>query len=93
MSKKNIDSLSQERDHLGREARATEALYTATRPEGQRLLELMQPAQASRITAPAVARIQLQELCLNNARTMLKDQALAQNLIFFGERERERECE
>ncbi len=85
-SKKNIDSLSQEWDHLGREVRAVQALYTTTGVHGQQMSVLMQPVQASGITALAVLQIQLQELCLKNAGTMLKDQALAQNLIFFGER-------
>ncbi len=89
MSKKNIDSLSQEWDRLGRKVRASQALYTATGVHGQHMSVLMQPVQASMITVPAVPQIQPQELCLKNVRTTLKDQALAQNLIFFGERERE----
>ncbi len=85
--KKNIDSLSQEWDHLDGEARATQALYTATGAHGQQMSVLVQPAQTSGIAAPAVLQVQPQELHLKNARTMLKDQALAQSLIFFGERE------
>ncbi len=89
-SMKNIDSLSQEWDHLGREARAAQVLYTTTGMHGQETSFLMQPAHASGITAPVVPWIQLQELCLKNAGTTLMDQALAQNLIFFRERERGR---
>ncbi len=88
MSKKNIDALSQEQDHLGRETRAAQALYTTTGMHGQQMSVLMQPVQASRITTLAVPQIQPLELHLKNAGTMLKDQAMAQNLIFFGERDR-----
>ncbi len=85
-SKKNLDSLSQEWDHLGREMRAAQALYTSTGAHGQQQMVLMQPVQASRIAAP---QIQPSELRLRNAGTTLKDQVMAQNLIYFGERERE----
>ncbi len=42
MSKKSLESLSQERDHLGRETRATQALYTSTGAHGQQQTVLMQ---------------------------------------------------
>ncbi len=89
-SNKSIMSLSQERDCLGREVRAAEVLYTATGPLCQQMSMLMQPVQASRIAAPPVPQIQPQELCLKNARTALRDQVMAQNLIIFGERECEK---
>ncbi len=89
--KKKVMSLGQEQDRLSWEVRAAEALYTVTGVQGQRLSVLMQPVHASGIVTLVVPRIQLQELCLKNAGTRLKDQALAQNLIIFGERERERE--
>ncbi len=89
--KRSMASLGQERDHLSREARATEEHYTATSELGQTLPVLMQPAQASGITTQAVPRIQAQELCLKNAGARLRDQALAQNLINFSQREKE--CE
>ncbi len=65
---KSVMSLGQEWDCLSREARATEALYTATGLEGQRMSVLMQPAQASGIAALPVPQIQPQELRLKNAR-------------------------
>ncbi len=83
---KSVTSLGQEWDHLSREARAAEELYTTTGPLGQRMSMLMQLAQASRIAALPVPQIQLQELHLKNAGTALRDQAMAQNLIIFGER-------
>ncbi len=89
-SNKSVTSLGQERDRLGREVRAAEVLYTATGPEGQRLSVLMQPAQASGIAALPVPQIQPQELHLRNAGATLRDQAMVQNLIVFGEREREK---
>ncbi len=90
-SKKNVTSLGQERDCLGQEARAAEALYTITGAQDQKLPVLMQPVQASGIITPAVPWIQPQVQRLENAGTRLKDQALAQNLIIFRERERRRE--
>ncbi len=89
MLKKNLDSFSQEQDRLSRETRAAKALYTTTGAHGQQMMVLTQPTQASRIAAPAVPWIQLSELHLKNDGTMLKDQAMAQNLIYFGGRERE----
>ncbi len=89
-SNKSITSLGQEWDRLGREARAAEELYTATSPLSQQMSMLMQPAQASRIAALPVPQIQPQELHLKNAGTALSDQAMAQNLIIFGERECEK---
>ncbi len=50
---------------------------------------LMQPAQATGIVKLPVPWIQLEELCLRNARVPLKDQAQAQNLIYFAEREKQ----
>ncbi len=88
MFKKNLDSLSQEQDRLGRETRAAQALYTSTGAHGQQQTVLMQPALASGIAALLVPQIQPSELHLKNAGTMLKDQTMAQNLIFFGERAR-----
>ncbi len=88
-SKKNLNSLSQEQDRLGRETRATQALYTSTGAHDQQMMVLMQPMQAPRIATLPVPQIQSLELRLKNAGTMLKDQAMAQNLIYFGERERE----
>ncbi len=88
-SLKNVTSLGQEWDHLSREARAAEALYTITGMQGQRLPVLMQPAQASGIAGLTLLLIQPQDLHLKNAGTRLKDQALAQNLIILGKRERE----
>ncbi len=85
-SKKNINALSQEQEHLGREARAAQVLYTSTGVLGQPQMVLTQPTQVSGIIELPVPWIQLSELCLRNAGTMLKDQVMAQNLIFFGER-------
>ncbi len=68
--------------------RATQALYTITGTHGQQMSVLMQPVYASGITTPAVPWIQPRELHLKNAGTMQKDQAMAQNLIFFRERDR-----
>ncbi len=89
-SHKSVTSLGQEWDCLGREVRAAKALYTATGPLGQQMPMLMQLAQPFRIATPPVPRIQPQELHLKNARTALRDQAMVQNLIVFGERECEK---
>ncbi len=55
---------------------------------GQQQTVLMQPAQVTGIAELLVPWIQLAELQLKNAGVTLKDQAMAQNLIFFEDRER-----
>ncbi len=86
-SKKILTTLSQERDHLGREMRAAQALYMHMGTTGQQQTVLMQPTQETRIAELPVPWIQPLELHLKNAGVALKDLAMAQNLIFFGERE------
>ncbi len=86
-SKKNLDLLSQDRDHLGRKTRSAQALYTTMGMHGQQQMVLMQPTQATGIAEPPIPWILPSELCLRNAGTTLKDQAMAQNLIYFRERE------
>ncbi len=88
-SQKSLNVGSQERKHLSREARAAQALYMHTRRMGQTQMVLTQPAQATGIAEPPVPQILPLELRLKNAGVVLKDQAMAQNLIFFGERERQ----
>ncbi len=75
-SQKSLNMGSQER-----------VLYTHTGRMGQTQTVLMQPVQATGITEPPVPQILPSELRLKNARVKLKDQAVAQNLLFFGERE------
>ncbi len=53
---------------------------------GQMQMVLMQPAQATGIAEPLVPWILPSELHLKNAGVALKDQVMAQNLLFFGER-------
>ncbi len=87
-SQKSLNAGSQEWEHLSREARATQVLYTHTGRMGQTQTVLMQPAQVTGIAEPPVLQIQPSELHLRNAGVVLKDQAMAQNLLFFMERER-----
>ncbi len=54
---------------------------------GQQQTVLMQPVQTSGIDELLALQIQPSELCLRNAGVTLKDQAMAQNLIYFVERE------
>ncbi len=86
-SQKSLNAGSQEREHLSREARAAQALYMHTGMMGEIQTVLMQPVQAIGIAEPPVLRILPSELHLKNAGVALKDQAMAKNLIFFGERE------
>ncbi len=88
-SQKSLNAGSQKREHLSREARAAQALYTHTGRMGQTQTVLMQPAQASGIDEQPVPQILPSELHLKNAGVALKDQAMDQNLIFFGEREQQ----
>ncbi len=90
MSTRNVMSLAQEHEHLGREVRASVELYMVTGDQGQKLPVLLQPVQASeRAADEEVPTIQLQELCLRNAGPRIRDQALAQNLIIFNKREKD----
>ncbi len=66
-SKKSLEALSQEREHLGRETRAAQALYTSTGLLAQQQMVLMQPVQASGIAELPALQIQPSELCLRNA--------------------------
>ncbi len=87
-SQKSLNAGSQEWEHLSREVRAVQALYTYTGRMGETQMVLMQPAQATGIAELPVPQILPSELRLKNAGVALKDQAMAQNLLFFGERER-----
>ncbi len=91
MSHKSLTVLGQEWEHLGQEMRAAQAPYTHTGTMGQMQTVLMQPTQATRIIELPVPWIQLSELHLKDTGVMLKDQVMAQNLLFFGERECERQ--
>ncbi len=53
-SQKGLNAGIQEQQHLSREARAAQALYTHTGRMGQTQMVLTQPAQATRIAEPPV---------------------------------------
>ncbi len=90
-SKKSLAGGTDEWERLNREARATQALFTHTGKMGETQMVLTQPAQATRIVEPPMPRIQPEELRLRNASVALKDQARAQNLVFFVEKEKQQE--
>ncbi len=73
---------------LNREARAAQALFMHTGRMGETQMVLTLPAQVTGIAQLLMPRIQLEELHLRNAGVALKDQAMAQNLILFMEREK-----
>ncbi len=77
-------------EHLNQEMRAGQALFTEhSRLLGMTWAVLMQPAQLTRIAEPLVLQIQADELRLRNAGVNLRDQAMAQNLVYFMQREQQ----
>ncbi len=88
-SKKSLAAGNDEWEHLNQEARAAQVLFTHVGRLGETQVVLTQPAWATGIVEPPMPRIQPEELHLRNAGVALKDQAMAQNLIFFVEREKQ----
>ncbi len=68
---------------LNQETRAGQALFTESGLMGTTRVVLMQPAQLTGIAKPLMPWIQVDELHLRNAGVSLREQAMAQNLIYF----------
>ncbi len=85
-SKKSLTAGTDEWECLNREVRAAQALFMHTGRMGKTQMVLMQPVQATGIAELLMLRSQPEELHLRNAGVALKDQVMAQNLIFFMER-------
>ncbi len=89
MTKKSLAVGIDEREHLSQETRAAQALFMQYGQLGMAQAVLTQPAQATGIAEPPMLWTQLEELHLKNAGVSLKEQAMAQNLIYFMQREQQ----
>ncbi len=86
MTKKSLAAGIDEWEHLNQETRAAQALFTQYGQLGMAQAVLMQPVQVTGIVEPPMPWIRPDELRLRNAGVSLKEQAMAQNLIYFVQR-------